>query len=94
MPIVIDEPTRVELIALLTGYLDGRRSADEIYAFEMERCRDDAIDPSLWELMARLSVVAGEVDRRWAPAAALASAVGKTLAELSGQMPAVEAAAD
>ena len=59
-----------------------------------KRCRDDAIDPSLRELMARLSVVASEVDRRWAPVAALASAVGKTLAELSGQMPAVEAAAD
>ena len=89
-----DEPTRVELIALLTGYLDGRCSADDIYAFEMERCRDDAIDPALRELMARLSVVASEVDRRWVPAAALASAVREALAELSGQTPAVEAAAD
>ncbi len=76
------EETAAELRTLLTAYLRGQRSADDIYSFEMERHSDDDIDRVLRERMARLSLVAAEVDRGWAPDSALMSLARETLNSL------------
>ena len=86
------EETTAELRTLLTAYLRSRRSADDIYSFEMERHGDDDIDPALRARMARLSLVATEVDRGWAPNSALMSLARETLDTLP--VHATEVAAD
>ena len=86
------EETTAELRTLLTAYLRGRRSADDIYSFEMERHGNDDIDRALRERMARLSLVAAEDDRGWAPNSALMSLARKALDSLP--VHAAEVAAD
>ena len=86
------EETTAELRTLLTAYLRGQRSADDIYSFEMERHGDDDINRVLRERMARLSLVAAEVDRGWAPNSALTSLAREALDSLP--IYGAEAAAD
>lgn len=76
------EETTAELRTLLTAYLRGQRSADDIYSFELERHGDDDIAPALRERLARLSLVAAEVDRGWAPNSALVSLAREALRSL------------